>query len=269
MTLLAVIACVAAASAPAPSVTWRGLGAGVEYAAISVNGKPDVGDGVLHVVRVDPTRARLRPLTVSRIGGDLRTARQWSQEFKLTAVINAGMYEQDFSTHTGFYRLDKHVNSAAWVKNYQAVLVIGPRRPDLPAATILDAAPGDGASAYEHYETVNQNLRLIRGPGVNVWKQNDKRWSEAAVALDGQGRVLFLFTRSPLSMHDFNDSLLNLPLGVVRAMHVEGGPEASLSVHGNGVDLDLSGSFETGFNENDGNKKQWPLPNVLGVESAP
>ena len=48
-------------------------------------------------------------------------------------------------------------------------------------------------------------------------------------------------------------------------MHVEGGPEASLSIHAGGIDLDLNGSYETSFNENDGEKKQWPLPNVLGV----
>jgi hypothetical protein len=48
-------------------------------------------------------------------------------------------------------------------------------------------------------------------------------------------------------------------------MHLEGGPEASLSIHAAGVDLDLSGSFETGFSENDANVRQWPIPNVLGV----
>ncbi len=32
------------------------------------------------------------------------------------------------------------------------------------------------------------------------------------------------------------------------------------------IDLDLCGSDETGFNENDDNPRQWPLPNVLGVE---
>jgi hypothetical protein len=31
------------------------------------------------------------------------------------------------------------------------------------------------------------------------------------------------------------------------------------------VDLDLCGSFETGFFPSDLNKHQWPLPNVLGV----
>jgi hypothetical protein len=31
------------------------------------------------------------------------------------------------------------------------------------------------------------------------------------------------------------------------------------------VRLDLSGSFETGFIENDLNLRQWAIPNVLGV----
>ncbi len=66
-------------------------------------------------------------------------------------------------------------------------------------------------------------------------------------------------------MHDFNAMLLSMPLDVAGAMHVEGGPEASLSIHTATVNLDLAGSYETGFNENDLNLVQWPVPNVLGV----
>ena len=29
--------------------------------------------------------------------------------------------------------------------------------------------------------------------------------------------------------------------------------------------VDLCGSYETGFNENDDNQRQWPIPNVIGV----
>jgi len=50
-------------------------------------------------------------------------------------------------------------------------------------------------------------------------------------------------------------------------MHVEGGPEASLSIHTGELELDLSGSCETGFNANDLNHTQWPIPNVLGVRA--
>jgi hypothetical protein len=68
-----------------------------------------------------------------------------------------------------------------------------------------------------------------------------------------------------MAMHHFNAFILGLPLGIVRAMHVEGGPEASLSIRAPGLSLDLSGSYETGFNENDDNSGQWPIPNVIGV----
>jgi|GEM_PF-6548457 len=47
-------------------------------------------------------------------------------------------------------------------------------------------------------------------------------------------------------------------------MHVEGCPEASLSIHA-GVNLDLNRSYETDFIENDDERHQWPIPNVLGV----
>ena len=90
-------------------------------------------------------------------------------------------------------------------------------------------------------------------------------WSEAALAQDRHGRLLFLFSRSPLTMHDFNIRLLALPLGVVHAQHLEGGPEASLSIHVPGLDIDLMGSFETAFRGDDLNGVQWRVPNVLGV----
>ena len=132
----------------------------------------------------------------------------------------------------------------------------------------------DEAGARERlasYKTVIQNLRLVKsieGRGRNVWQAQPRRWSEAAVALDERSRVLFLFSRSPLSMVDFNRLILDLPLKIVRAMHVEGGPEASLSIHVGGMDADYFGSYETGFRENDGNDHPWPIPNVLGVMRA-
>jgi hypothetical protein len=59
--------------------------------------------------------------------------------------------------------------------------------------------------------------------------------------------------------------VLALPLGIQRAMHVEGGPEASLSIRAPDLKLDLCGSFETGFVGDDANAKQWAIPNVIGA----
>jgi hypothetical protein len=119
---------------------------------------------------------------------------------------------------------------------------------------------------------VVQNLRLIKrvdGKGKNVWPDQPRRWSEAAIAMDDHGRLLLIFSRDPWSMADFNRAVLALPLGVERAMHVEGGPEASLSVRAGETRLDYFGGYETGFMENDDNDRAWPIPNVLGVRRLP
>jgi hypothetical protein len=76
---------------------------------------------------------------------------------------------------------------------------------------------------------------------------------------------VFLFCRAPYTMWDFNHLLLRLPLKIERAMHVEGGPEASLSIRAAALSLDLNGAYETGFREIDDEAGQWPIPNVIGV----
>src|ERR1700724_2548659 len=241
---------------------WHSLGRGAEDATIALSPRPALGDGLLHVVRVDPSLATIRVRMAAQLDGRPRTAREWCDNPRVVAVINAGMYDRDLSTHIGFLRVGDRIGSARWVRKYQSILLLGARHPHLPAATIRDAPPDGRAADFADYDTVIQNLRLIRDPAVNVWTQTDRRWSEAAIALDRRGRILFLLCRSPFTMHDFNALVTALPLGVTRAMHVEGGPEASLSVRGPGVAVDLSGSYETGFNPSDESNRRCPFPHA-------
>ncbi|HEY6946849.1 MAG TPA: hypothetical protein VI431_17050, partial [Candidatus Acidoferrum sp.] len=54
-------------------------------------------------------------------------------------------------------------------------------------------------------------------------------------------------------------------IGLVAAQHLEGGPEAQLYVHVGATELEMVGSYETAFTENDANSAAWPVPNILGV----
>ena len=256
-------------TAPIP---FKRLQRGVEYAALpsGYTGKLRVRDTRLHVVRVTPGRARLVVLLASRGDKKGQTAARWAQHRRLAAAINLGMFRQDHLTNVGYLRAAGHLNNPRWVGKYRSVLVLHPRGGKLPAAALLDITGSlkSFTPRLVSYRTVVQNLRLIRSAGAagrGVWTRQQKRWSEAAVAMDREGRLLLLFCRAPFSMYRFNELLLSLPLGVRRAMHVEGGPEASLSIHAGGVNLDLAGSFETGFSPDDSNNRQWALPNVLGV----
>ncbi len=240
---------------------WSALAPGLEYCPL-----PFAGD-VAHVVRIDPAKAEFDFGLVTELGGEVRSAATWARERGYVVTINAGMFKPGAPPpNVGHLVHEGHVNQPA-TNAYQSVLVFGPTAPGLPTAQLLDLDAPGAAALVAKYRSQVQNLRLIRGPGVSVWKPNGRKWSEAAVAQDTQGRLLFIFTRAPLQMAKWNEALLGSGLGVVRAMHVEGGPEASLSIHSATLTLDLNGSYETGFNENDGLVAQQPIPNVLGVRA--
>jgi hypothetical protein len=240
---------------------WEHLAEGVETRTMRLGSL----DGV-HVVRVTPGVAKLQLGLASEAKSDPRTAADWAKKSGAVAVINAGMYEPDYRSNTGHLHCGKHVNQAAWKSQYQSVLAFNPKDPKLPAFTMIDLDQSGAMETLEKYQCVVQNLRLVRAPGENVWQPTRRKWSESAAALDNEGRLLLLFSRSPISMDAYARALLASDLGVVRAMHLEGGPEASLSLRSTAAQYaDFNGSFETGFVENDSVASQQPLPNVLLV----
>ena len=195
-----------------------------------------------------------------------KTAKQWSQAHKLTAAINGGMFAKDYKTHVGYMRVrDRLYNSK--VNKYRSVVAFDPRRKGAPRFRIFDL-DGPGVTMkriVRDYASAVQNLRLIKRPRRNRWPRQDKKWSEVALGEDKAGRILFIFCRSPMTMHDLNHELLRLRIGLVCAQHLEGGPPAQLYLKAGGVELDLCGSYETSIQEDDGNVTPWRIPHVLGV----
>ena len=253
-----------AAASRAPSVSWDALAPGLETASIPW----DSGDAYpLVIVRVDPARWELELLCRDALGlSSGLTAREWCERYNLTAAINAGMFGEDYVTHVGFLRAGDHTNNPR--KNaYRSVAVFGPRDPDRAPFRIhdLDDPTVDWERLVAGYDHVVQNLRLIKRPGRNRWSKQDRRWSEAALGEDDRGRALLIMSRTPQSMRDLNDRLVSLGIGVVCAQHLEGGPEAQLYVAAGGRSYQGFGSYETGFREDDGNRRAWPIPNVIGV----
>jgi hypothetical protein len=106
---------------------------------------------------------------------------------------------------------------------------------------------------------------MVSCDGRNVWTQQPKKWSTAAIGIDRQGRVLFIHVRSPYSTHDLIGILQELPLDLYNAMYTEGGPEAQLYLRTGGEEMQFVGSFETGVVDSDDNVKAWPVPNIVGV----
>jgi len=264
IVLLSLWSCLAAETTSG----WQLLSPGMELKYLAAM-RPNVTTGArLIVLRIDAHLWELEIMGTSRTGETAgHTAREWCETHKLTAAINAGMFKTDGKTHVGFMGFREHLNNGR-VNGYQSVAAFDARDPSsLAPFRIFDLdSPGVTLeSILKDYRSAVQNLRLIKRPGANQWGQQDRMWSEAALGEDSSGRVLFLFSRAPFSMHDLNQQLLSAGIGLVAAQHLEGGPEAQLYVRVGEMQLESFGSYETFFQENDSNAKPWPIPNVLGV----
>jgi len=246
---------------------WQSLAPGMDLGTFSASQPSKSGDSLITILRIDPDLWSLEFIGLSLDGGSSgQTTRQWSKAHRLTAVINAGMYGKDYRTHVGYLRFREHLNNDN-VNAYQSVAAFDPRRDGLPHFRIFDLdSPGVSMETIrQDYASLVQNLRLIKRPGQNRWRQQEKMWSEAALGEDESGRILFIFCRSPYTMHDLNNELLGLGIGLVAAQHLEGGPQAQLYIAAGEVEFEISGSHGTSFRENDGISVAWPIPNVLGV----
>lgn len=254
----------------AADVGWKSLAPGMDLAVLTTSRQSALGDARINVLRIDPEKWELAVLGISETeDASGHTAREWSRDHRFAAVINAGMFATDYRTHIGYQRSDRHVNSAH-VTAYQSVAAFAPKPgKKLAPFHIFDLdTPGTSMKAIlADYTGVVQNLRLIKAPGDNRWGQQPKQWSEAALGEDKDGRILFIFARTPFSMHDFNQELLAADIGIVAAQHLEGGPEAQLYIKVGSTELEWFGSYETGFYEKSGSAAPWPIPNVLGVRA--
>jgi hypothetical protein len=268
MLIVTILLGLAIGGATQAAPDWKLLAPGVELRFLAAKTPSPVGDSQIVVVRVDPTSWQLELVGRSRTGESAgRTAREWAKGHGLAVAINAGMFGPDYKTHLGYMEFQGHVNCSK-VNGYQSVAAFDPRDPENhPPFQIFDLdAPGVTMKAIRlHYASLMQNLRLIKRPGTNQWSKQGKKWSEAALGEDKEGKILFVFSRSPFSMHDLNQELLSAGIGLVAAQHLEGGPEAQLYLNVDGVELEICGSFETSFKEDDENATAWPIPNVLGV----
>jgi hypothetical protein len=257
VTRRAILAAAAAAVTPAYAadpVVWRALMPGLEHGQAVL--PADAGDRQLHIVRIDPAHFRFALASAAAMGGGPRPARTWATERGFSAVINAGMFQPN-GLPVGYAKADGRVIQPH-LNNDRSVFAFDDKQ-----ARLLDLSCDVFDPTRE--ENAVQGIRMVACGGENVWRQAARRWSIAAIAQDQGGRILFLHARSPLTVHDFIDALLALPLSVARAMYQEGGPEAWLHVNAGGFELDRAGSY--GFNEDDDNLPAWPLPNVFGIKS--
>ena len=248
-------------AAPVPAgpcpVANAALGPGLTVERWHVDATPSVGEPCIDIVRADPTRYALGAFTADR--DHARGANEWQREHDLVAVINAGMFHES-GEPVGLVISDAKSRGVdneefggyfAWdpAKGSPAVTVIGRGCPN--------------ATERDNYRSLVQSYRLLDCNGGAIRWQDPKQYSAAAIGVDRAGNIVFIHTRAGFTMRELSTALAAHDLA--GAIFLEGGPEASLVVHGATASLERVGSYETGFVENDDNTAFWSLPNVIAL----
>ena len=240
-----------------PDEAWVALEPGLDLGEFPATRPSERGDSIVRVLRVDPNRFDLRLMNASAPGQERAlSAKDWCSRVDLVAAVNASMYQTDHRTSESLMRTAEHVNNPRLSKD-RAVLAFDRLDDSVPPVALIDRDCDDFESLRGKYGTLVQSIRMISCRGANVWSQQPQRSSTAAIGRDARGRVLLIHARSPYSTHDLIDILLELPLGLERAMYVEGGPEAQLYVNSGGSEREWVGG--------DDNRRAWPVPNVIGI----
>jgi hypothetical protein len=266
----AVVVCAlffAAAGTAAADRAWTTLGDGLELGRFPLAGQGSP-PATVHVLRVDPRRWELTLHGLPSGGSTGYTAREWSRREGLVAAINAGLYQEDYRTHSGYMRADGTIYSRG-TNGYLSAAAFDPLNPQDPPFRLFDLDDDPLEAVIGRYRRVVQNLRMVKRPGENRWSSQERRWSEAALGEDREGRALLIFCGAPLPLDRLIDAVLALPLGLVAAQHLEGGTQAQLFVAAGGQTVELVGGHEGVFPAPEPNRPAWPIPNVIGVRARP
>ena len=225
---------------------------GLYYAAYSAPKKSSYGDSKIDILKISPSLYNFNLISAKEYGGKTQTAKEWATQKKQIAVINAGMYMADYKTNVGYMKNFDFINNGR-VNNDNTIVAFNRNNDAVPEFQIIDLKCQDWESLKTQYNSFTQSIRMMDCNQKNKWSQQDKKWSMVAIGKDKKGNALFIFSRSPYSVHDFIDILSNSSLDLYNLMYLEGGPEASFYLNHKETTIEKMGSYETGFNEKDKN----------------
>lgn len=247
---------------------WAAVVPGIEFARVEAARYCREGSAGIGVVRIDPSRCRLEPFHETEYPGAAAVGVQgWMDRLKAPVVFNAGLYDEA-RKHLGTLQRDgKRLESVKHTR-WLALLVSGPKAPDLPAAAILDLGVAAERGWAGQYRNAVQCMMLFDGSGETRVRRSENVAPLTLLAADEAGRLLVFVTEGGFTLWESALLLREAGLGLVRAMALDGGRQASLAVEGGGVSyrsyLGAGGSVRT----DDILRAATTLPAVVAVRAG-
>lgn len=251
-------------------IKWKTLLKGLYYAEINNPYPSKISDNIISLVKINPALFDMDVYACTAYDSLPRKVSEWSEQYNLNVVINAGMYNiANGIIAQGYMKSKKSCNNATFKGSFNAMAVCNPIDTLLPLFDIVDIEQEAYQSFLKQYQTAFQSIRMIDHAGKQVvWKPKRLIYSSMCVlAMDDCHQIILVFSRSPLSANQMSELLLNIPLKVQSAMYLEGGPECNLYIRTADTLILKIGSYVSTTFPTDTNSRAWHLPNVIGFKA--
>ncbi|MGQ9845963.1 MAG: hypothetical protein ACUVQP_00465 [Bacteroidales bacterium] len=250
-------------------IEWKELFTGLYYSEIKNPYHSKISDNIITLVKANPQLLDVDIYSNTSFDSIKRTAINWSEDFDLNVVVNAGMYNlNNTSLAEGYLKSQNKINNGRIKENFKMFAFFKPINNDLKPFDLIDAEYESVQNFIDKYESGFQSIRMIDCNGNQViWKPKRTIYSSMCVlANDIQNNLIIAFTRSPMSANQMSALLLHLPLNIRSAMYLEGGPEACLYIKTPDTVISKKGSYVSLTFPTDTNTRYWQLPNVIGIK---
>jgi hypothetical protein len=250
------------------SFAWVELEKGVSYCEIAAPERSILNDSKLTIVKIDPAFLEFKLLTATEYGNKLRTADNWSNEFNMEIIINAGMYSYNKNhSNKGYLKNYNHLNNPVINGYYNSMMVLNPVDTTDNSFQLVDLTCQPFDSIKNRYYSFCQGMRMLdcEGNPMAFEKNPTQSCSMILLSSDGEGMIYIVFTRSPYTHQKMIKFLKGLPLNLKQTVYLEGGPEASLFIKTKNGTISKYGSYVSKTWANDDNDHFWEIPNVIGI----
>ena len=259
---LTISACLLPSYASAQDVGWDRLAEGF---AVTVWTPGTACEQVppLYMVKVNPERFRFAVYHYR--AEELKsppTLPQWHQRTQALALLNAGLFFDDFSYMGLLYEDGKPVGGKRHGQ-WQGLFVAEPVAPDVKKARVLDLkhdAFDDEAPAYRE---AAQSLMLLDRAGKPRVRRSGKAAQQTVVGEDRAGHVLIIMSKGDVPLWELAVCLRDSFRDITHAMAMDGGASSDVL-----ISSELAGSQEGAAWQPlvDGKgQSHIPLPTVIGV----
>ncbi|ACF13799.1 conserved hypothetical protein [Chloroherpeton thalassium ATCC 35110] len=243
---------------------WQKIDNGLEVGRFLSPQTSRIGSSQIYVIRINPEHYAFKLMCASEHAKTPLSVKAWCKQHGLISAINAGMFQADMLSAVSLMKNFAHINNPRLSKD-NTIFAFNPTKKDLPKAQIIDRTVQNYDALKSVYQSQFQGIRMIAPGRKNVWQEQPDEWSIAALGSDGDGNILFIFSRSPYTVHDFINILLELPIDIQRAMYLDGGAVAQLYFSNKHIEIDESGVYESVLTTPVSSQTIAPIPNVIGI----